>query len=287
MDFPTFLIQLLNSVQYGLLLFMLAAGLTLIFGIMGVVNLAHGSFYMLGAYLAYALSGFFGSLTLTLIFGSLLAVVFGLALEWLLFRHFYKRDHLDQVLLTFGLIYIFEELRSMLWGDDVHSVAIPELLSASIPLTDNLSYPVYRLFISGVCLALAIGLYLLISKTRLGMKIRAGAFNRDMAESLGINIKRIHAIVFALGIALAAVAGMVAAPVSSVYPNMGSQVLIMCFVVVVIGGIGSVKGALVSALLVGLVDTFGKVLLPSMSGMLVYMLMAAVLLWKPEGLFKQ
>ncbi len=287
MDFPTFLIQLLNSVQYGLLLFMLAAGLTLIFGIMGVVNLAHGSFYMLGAYLAYALSGFFGSLTLTLIFGSLMAVVFGLALEWLLFRHFYQRDHLDQVLLTFGLIYIFEELRSMLWGDDVHSVAIPELLNASIPLTENLSYPVYRLFISGVCLALAVGLYLLISKTRLGMKIRAGAFNRDMAESLGINIKRIHAIVFALGIALAAVAGMVAAPVSSVYPNMGSQVLIMCFVVVVIGGIGSVKGALVSALLVGLVDTFGKVLLPSMSGMLVYMLMAAVLLWKPEGLFKQ
>ena len=287
MDFPTFLIQLLNSVQYGLLLFMLAAGLTLIFGIMGIVNLAHGSFYMLGAYLAYALSGFFGSLTLALIVGSLLAVAFGLALEWLLFRHFYQRDHLDQVLLTFGLIYIFEELRSMLWGDDVHSVAIPELLSASIPLTDNLSYPVYRLFISGVCLALAAGLYLLISKTRLGMKIRAGAFNRDMAESLGINIKRIHAIVFALGIALAAVAGMVAAPVSSVYPNMGSQVLIMCFVVVVIGGIGSVKGALVSALLVGLVDTFGKVLLPSMSGMLVYMLMAAVLLWKPEGLFKQ
>lgn len=287
MDFPTFLIQLLNSVQYGLLLFMLAAGLTLIFGIMGVVNLAHGSFYMLGAYLAYALSGFFGSLTLTLIFGSLLAVAFGLALEWLLFRHFYQRDHLDQVLLTFGLIYIFEELRSILWGDDVHSVAIPELLNASIPLTDNLSYPVYRLFISGVCLALAVGLYLLISKTRLGMKIRAGAFNRDMAESLGINIKRIHAIVFALGIALAAVAGMVAAPVSSVYPNMGSQVLIMCFVVVVIGGIGSVKGALVSALLVGLVDTFGKVLLPAMSGMLVYMLMAAVLLWKPEGLFKQ
>lgn len=287
MDFPTFLIQLLNSVQYGLLLFMLAAGLTLIFGIMGVVNLAHGSFYMLGAYLAYALSGLFGSLTLALIVGSLLAVAFGLSLEWLLFRHFYKRDHLDQVLLTFGLIYIFEELRSMLWGDDVHSVAIPELLSASIPLTDNLSYPVYRLFISGVCLALAAGLYLLISKTRLGMKIRAGAFNRDMAESLGINIKRIHAIVFALGIALAAVAGMVAAPVSSVYPNMGSQVLIMCFVVVVIGGIGSVKGAMVSALLVGLVDTFGKVLLPAMSGMLVYMLMAAVLLWKPEGLFKQ
>ena len=287
MDFPTFLIQLLNSVQYGLLLFMLAAGLTLIFGIMGVVNLAHGSFYMLGAYLAYWLSGYFGSLTLALLGGVVLAVLFGLALEWLLFCHFYQRDHLDQVLLTFGLIYIFEELRSMLWGDDVHGVPIPELLSASIPLTDNLSYPVYRLFMSGVCIALAVGLYLLISKTRLGMKIRAGAFNRDMAESLGINIKRIHAVVFALGVGLAAVAGIVAAPVSSVYPNMGSQVLIMCFVVVVIGGIGSVRGALISALLVGLVDTFGKVLLPSMAGMMVYMLMATVLLWKPEGLFKQ
>ncbi|MDO8768864.1 MAG: branched-chain amino acid ABC transporter permease [Burkholderiaceae bacterium] len=287
MDFPTFLIQLLNSVQYGLLLFMLAAGLTLIFGIMGVVNLAHGSFYMLGAYLAYSLSGLFDSLTLAILAGIVLSVVFGLALEWLLFRHFYERDHLDQVLLTFGLIYIFEELRSMLWGDDVHGVTIPALLSASIPLTDNLSYPVYRLFMSGICVALALGLYWLIAKTRLGMKIRAGAFNRDMTEALGINIKLIHAVVFALGVGLAAVAGMIAAPVSSVYPNMGSQVLIMCFVVVVIGGIGSVRGALISALLVGLVDTFGKVLLPAVSGMLVYILMAAVLLWKPEGLFKQ
>ena len=287
MTLPTFLIQLLNSMQYGLLLFMLAAGLTLIFGIMGVVNLAHGSFYMLGAYLAYSLSGAFGSLTLAILGGAVLSVVFGLALEWLLFRHFYQRDHLDQVLLTFGLIYIFEELRSMLWGDDVHGVAVPAVLDWSIPLTDTLSYPVYRLFMSGVCLLLAIGLYLLISKTRLGMKIRAGAFNRDMTEALGVNSKRIQAIVFALGVGLASVAGMIAAPVSSVYPNMGSQVLIMCFVVVVIGGIGSVRGALIAALLVGFVDTFGKVLLPSMAGMLVYMLMAAVLLWKPEGLFKQ
>ena len=287
MDFPTFLIQLLNSVQYGLLLFMLAAGLTLIFGIMGVVNLAHGSFYMLGAYLAYALSGLFGSLTLAILAGVVMALLFGLLLERLLFRYFYQRDHLDQVLLTFGLIYIFEELRSILWGDDVHGVKVPELLSASIPLTDTLSYPVYRLFMSAVCIALALGLYWLISKTRLGMKIRAGAFNRDMAGALGIDITRIHALVFALGVGLAAMAGIIAAPVSSVYPNMGSQVLIMCFVVVVIGGIGSVRGALISALLVGLVDTFGKVLLPQVAGMLVYMLMAAVLLWKPEGLFAQ
>ena len=287
MDLANFLIQLLNSVQYGLLLFMLAAGLTLIFGIMGVVNLAHGSFYMLGAYLGYALCAAWGSLTLAIAGGTALSVLFGLALERLLFRHFYHRDHLDQVLLTFGLIYIFEEMRSILWGDDVHGVPVPAALEWSIPLTENLSYPVYRLFMSGVCLLLAAGLYLLISITRLGMKIRAGAFNRDMTESLGINIQRIHAIVFAMGVALAAVAGMVAAPVSSVYPNMGSQVLIMCFVVVVIGGIGSIRGALIAALLVGLVDTFGKVLLPQVASMLVYVLMALVLLWRPQGLFKQ
>jgi branched-chain amino acid transport system permease protein len=287
MDLANFLIQLLNSVQYGLLLFMLAAGLTLIFGIMGVVNLAHGAFYMLGAYLAWSLSSLTGSFTLAIVGGAVLSVIFGLALERLLFRHFYQRDHLDQVLLTFGLIYIFEEMRSILWGDEVHGVKVPDLLSALIPLTDTQSYPVYRLFMSGVCIALAICLYLLISKTRLGMKIRAGAFNRDMTEALGVNIKLIHTIVFAIGVTLATVAGMIASPISSVYPNMGSQVLIMCFVVVVIGGIGSVRGALIAALLVGLVDTFGKVLLPHVAGMLVYMLMAAVLLWKPEGLFKQ
>ena len=286
MDLANFSIQLLNGVQYGLLLFMLAAGLTLIFGIMGVVNLAHGSFYMLGAYLAWSLSSLTGSFTLAVVGGALLSVVFGLALERVLFRRFYDRDHLDQVLLTFGLIYVFEELRSILWGDDVHGVQVPDLLSAAIPLTDTLSYPVYRLFISGVCVALAAGLYLLISKTRLGMKIRAGAFNRDMAEALGVNTTLVHAIVFAIGVALATVAGIVAAPVSSVYPNMGAQVLIMCFVVVVIGGFGLVCGVLIAALLVGLVDTFGKVLLPQLAGMLAYMLMAAVLLWKPEGLFR-
>ncbi|WP_298431019.1 branched-chain amino acid ABC transporter permease [Ottowia sp.] len=287
MNIADFLIQTLNSVQYGLLLFMLAAGLTLIFGIMGVVNLAHGSFYMLGAYLAYSLSSMLGSFTLAILAGVVLSVLFGLLLERVLFRFFYQRDHLDQVLMTFGLIYIFEELRSILWGDDVHGVPIPPLLTGSIPLTDTLSYPIYRLFMAGLCVLLAIGLYLLISKTRLGMKIRAGAFNRDMTESLGINIKLIHAVVFAIGVALASVAGMIAAPISSVYPNMGAPVLIMCFVVVVIGGIGSVRGALIAALLVGFVDTFGKVLLPQVSAMLVYMLMAVVLLWKPEGLFKQ
>jgi branched-chain amino acid transport system permease protein len=287
MDFATFLIQLLNSFQYGLLLFMLAAGLTLIFGIMGVVNLAHGSFYMLGAYMAYSLSAYLGSLTLALLVGSLLSVVLGLALERLLFKHFYQRDHLDQVLLTFGLVYIFEEFRSMIWGDDVHGVTIPALLSASLPLTETLSYPVYRLAMSAGCIVLALGLYFLIAKTKLGMKIRAGAFDTPMATALGINIKLIHAVVFSVGVLLACIAGMIAAPISSVYPNMGSSVLIMCFVVVVIGGIGSVRGALIASLLVGLVDTFGKVLLPSMAGMLVYILMAVVLLWKPQGLFEK
>jgi branched-chain amino acid transport system permease protein len=242
---------------------------------------------MLGAYLAWFLARKLGSLPAAIVAGAVLAVAFGWLLEKLLFRHFYKRDHLDQVLLTFGLIYVFEEMRSILWGDDVHGVDIPSALAASIPLTENLSYPVYRLFMSGVCIVLALALYVLISKTRLGMKIRAGAFNHDMTEALGVNIKRIHAIVFAIGVTLAMVAGMIAAPISSVYPNMGSQVLIMCFVVVVIGGIGSVRGALIAALLVGAVDTFGKVLLPQLSGMLVYMLMAAVLLFKPEGLFRQ
>ena len=287
MDLANFFIQLLNSVQYGLLLFLLAAGLTLIFGIMGVVNLAHGAFYMLGAYMAYALTAAWGNLALAIVVGTLLSVALGWLLEKILFRHFYHRSHLDQVLLTFGLIYIFEELRSMLWGDDVHNVAVPALLDWSIQLTDNLSYPAYRLFMLAMCSALALALWFMISKTKLGMKIRAGAFNSDMAQSLGINIVRLHALVFAMGVALAALGGMLISPLSSVYPHMGAQVLIMCFVVVVIGGIGSVRGALTAALLVGLVDTFGKVLLPQFASMLVYVLMALVLLYKPEGLFKQ
>ena len=287
MDLANFFIQLLNSVQYGLLLFLLAAGLTLIFGIMGVVNLAHGSFYMLGAYMAYALTAAWDNLALAILAGTLISIAAGWLLEKLLFKHFYHRSHLEQVLLTFGLIYIFEELRSMLWGDDVHNVGVPAVLDWSIQLTDTLSYPAYRLFMLAMCSALALGLWLLISKTKLGMKIRAGAFNSDMAQALGINIVRLHSLVFAMGVALAALSGMLIAPLSSVYPHMGAQVLIMCFVVVVIGGIGSVRGALTAALLVGLVDTFGKVLLPQFASMLVYVLMALVLLYKPEGLFKQ
>ena len=287
MDFAFFLIQLLNGLQYGLLLFLVASGLTLIFGIMGIINLAHCSFYMVGAYLAWSLASMTGSLSAAILLGVVLTVLLGVALEWLLIRRLYERDHLYQVLLTYGLILVFEEMRSIVWGDDVHGVPVPALLEHSIPLTENLSYPVYRLVISAVCLLLALGMYLLIARTRLGMMIRAGSSNRDMVQSLGINIRLIYTLIFALGVALAAFAGMINAPLSSVFPNMGGGVLIICFVVVVIGGIGSVKGALVASLLIGLAETFGQVLVPEVAGMIVYLLMAAVLVWRPEGLFRK
>ena len=287
MDIGTFLIQLLNSVQYGLLLFLIASGLTLIFGIMGIINLAHGSFYMIGAYMAFSLSSLTGSLLIAIVLGIVLSVVLGVFLEWALFSRLYQRDHLEQVLLTYGLILVFEELRSLIVGNDVHGVAVPEIFNWSIPLTATLSYPVYRLLMSAVCIVLAGLLYLLIAKTRLGMMIRAGASNREMVQSLGLNINLVYRLVFALGVALAAFAGMLGAPVSSVYPGMGTGVLIICFVVVVIGGIGSVWGALVASLLIGLADTFGKVLIPGAAGVTVYLLMAAILLWRPEGLFRR
>ena len=286
MDAYTLLIQLLNGVQYGLLLFLVASGLTLIFGIMGIINLAHGSFYMVGAYMAFAFSSATGSLLAGVVMGLGLSVGLGVALEWGLFSRLYQRDHLDQVLLTYGLILVFEELRSLLVGNDVHGVPVPPLLAGSIPLTSTLAYPVYRLFISAVCLAVAVLLWVLIQRTRLGMMIRAGASNREMVQSLGLNVRLVYRLVFALGVALAALAGMIAAPVSSVYPGMGTHVLIICFVVVVMGGIGSVRGALFAALLIGVVDTFGRVFLPQAAGVTVYLIMAAVLLWRPEGLFR-
>lgn len=291
MDLATFLIQCLNSLQYGLLLFLVASGLTLIFGIMGVINLAHGSFYMIGAYMAFALAPpvaatFGGGFFATLAVGTVLAVALGYALEWAFYSYLYEREHLQQVLMTYGLILVFEEARSLIVGDDVHGVPVPPLLAGTIPLGEMMTYPVYRLFISGVCLLLAVGMWWVFTRTRLGMMIRAGSANREMVQSLGIDITFLYRVVFAAGVAIAVFAGMVAAPVSSVYPGMGSQVLIICFVVVVIGGIGSIRGALLAALLIGFVDTFGKVLLPQAAGVLVYVLMALILLWKPDGLFK-
>ena len=291
MDLAIFLIQCLNSLQYGLLLFLVASGLTLIFGIMGVINLAHGSFYMIGAYMAFALAPvvgatFGGGFFATMFVGVVLAVLLGYALEWAFYSYLYEREHLQQVLMTYGLILVFEEFRSLIVGDDVHGVKAPDILAGTIALGDTMTYPVYRLFISGVCLLLALGMYLVFTRTRLGMMIRAGSTNREMVQSLGVDIQFLYRVVFAAGVAIAVLAGMVAAPVSSVYPNMGGQVLIICFVVVVIGGIGSIRGALLAALLIGFVDTFGKVLLPQAAGVLVYVLMALILLWKPDGLFK-
>ena len=279
-----YLIQLLNAVQYGLLLFLLASGLTLIFGIMGVINLAHGSFYMIGAYLAYWFAKLTGSLWLAIPIGIVIAFAIGLLLETAIFSRLYKRDHLYQVLLTFGLILIFEELRSILFGDEVHGVAIPALLDYSIPLTDTLSYPVYRLFITAVCLAVAGLLYFVIHKTRIGMMIRAGTSNREMAASLGVNIPLLFALVFAVGMCLAAFAGAIAAPISSVFPGMGNQILIICFVVVVIGGIGSINGAMIASLAIGFADTIGKVIAAEYSAIAVYLVMALILLWRPQGI---
>jgi branched-chain amino acid transport system permease protein len=250
---------------------------------MGVINLAHGSFYMIGAYMAFTLSSLTGNFALALVLGLVLAVAFGYLLEWGFFSFLYEREHLMQVLMTYGLILVFEELRSILVGDDVHGVPVPAWLAGGISIGNDMSYPVYRLFISGVCLAVAGGMYYMIKKTRLGMMVRAGSTNREMVQSLGINISLLYRLVFAAGVALAVLAGMIAAPVASVYPGMGSQVLIICFVVVVIGGIGSVKGALVAALLIGFVDTFGKVFWRQAAGALVYLLMAVILLWKPEA----
>lgn len=292
MDPIIFLIQCLNAVQYGLLLFLVASGLTLIFGIMGIINLAHGSFYMIGAYMAFALQPVVeqylgGGFVVTLAACILLATLLGYVLEWAFFSFLYHRDHLQQVLMTYGLILVFEELRSLIIDNDVHGVAAPEWLSGSISLGGVMTYPVYRLFISVVCLLVAALLYWVLGRTRLGMMIRAGASNREMISSLGIDINRLYRVVFAIGVALAALAGAIAAPVSSVYPGMGNSILIICFVVVVIGGIGSIKGAFLAAMLVGFVDTFGQVFFPDVAGVLVYVLMAGILLFKPEGLFKQ
>jgi branched-chain amino acid transport system permease protein len=288
LDFATFLVQCLNAVQYGLLLFLVASGLTLIFGIMGIINLAHGSFYMLGAYLAFVLAPAFGdNFLLMLVVGVVLSALFGFVLEWVFFSFLYRREHLQQVLMTYALILVFEETRAMLVGNDVHGVPTPSWLAGSFALGNLMSYPWYRLFASAACVIVAGALYWVVNRTRLGMMIRAGASNRDMVRGLGIDIKLLYRVVFAGGVALAALAGMIAAPMSSVYPGMGSSVLIICFVVVVIGGIGSITGALVASLLVGFVDTFGKVFFAEYSGIGVYLLMAIVLVWRPEGLMKR
>ena len=287
MNLAGLLAQILNGVQYGLLLFLIASGLTLVFGVMGVINLAHGSLFMIGAYTAFVVAKATGVFWLALPAGILGGIALGVLLELSLFRRLYRREHLDQVLLTFALILIFEELRSLTVGNDFYSVPIPALLDFSVPITAGFSYSAYRFAVIAICLALAGLLFLWIDRTRFGAIIRASAENPEMINVLGIDARRVHLTVFALGTALALSAGVLAAPLYSVYPGMGDNFLIISFVVVVIGGLGSVVGALWSALLIGLVDTLGKAYLPGAAGLVVYLLMAAVLLWRPSGLFGQ
>ncbi len=282
-----FLAQTLNGVQYGLLLFLISSGLTLVFGVMGIINLAHGSLFMIGAYLAYVVAKASGSFWLALPAGILGGILLGAILERGLFKHFYKREHLDQVLLTFALILLAEEARSFLVGNDFHSVPVPKLLDFSIPITAGFSYSAYRFAVIGLCLLLALALFYWIERTRMGALVRAVAEKPEMVDCLGIDARKVYVTVFAVGTALAMTAGVLAAPLYSVYPNMGDGFLIISFVVVVIGGLGSIQGAFWSALLIGLVDTLGKAYLPAVAGLMIYVLMAAVLLWRPAGLFGQ
>ncbi|WP_165857538.1 branched-chain amino acid ABC transporter permease [Marinobacter sp. JSM 1782161] len=285
MSTELFVVQLINGLQYGLLLFLIASGLTLVFGVMGILNLAHGSMYMVGAYLVWYFVTVTGSFTLAALLSAAIALALGILIERVLIQRLYHRNHLDQVLLTIGMIFVFNALQSILWGNDPYGVAVPAALDASIPFTENSSYPVYRIFAAVLCIAIAAALYFMVSRTRLGMLIRAGESNREMVEALGVNIKSLYTIVFAIGVMLAAVSGIIAAPIRSIVPGMGESVLITCFVVVVVGGMGSIRGAFVGALLVGLISTFAAVLMPGLSNMIIYIFMILVLLVKPQGLF--
>jgi branched-chain amino acid transport system permease protein len=285
MDLAGLLAQILNGVQYGLLLFLISSGLTLIFGVMRVINLAHGSLFMIGAYLAYVMAGVTGSLWVALPAALLGGALFGALLERVLFRRFREREHLDQVLLTFALILLFEEGRSALLDNQFHSVAVPAILDFSVQVTAKFAYSAYRIAVLGICLGIATLMFIGVERTRIGSAIRAAAENAEMVDLLGIDARRLHTLVFAAGTALAMLAGALAAPLQSVYPGMGDGFLIISFVVVVIGGLGSIAGAFWSALLIGLIDTLGKAYVPQVAGTAIYVLMAAVLLWRPTGLF--
>jgi len=281
----TLLAQLLNGIQYGLLLFLISSGLTLIFGVMGVINLAHGSLFMIGAYLAYVVANVTGSFWLAPPAAVAGGLLFGALLETGLFRRFRDREHLDQVLLTFALILLFEEARSLLVDNQFHSVAVPALLDFSVPIAGGFAYSAYRIAVLGICLIVAGIMVLTVERTKIGSAIRAAAENPEMLGLLGLNASRIHRLVFAAGTALAMLAGALAAPLQSVYPNMGDGFLILSFIVVVIGGLGSITGAFWAALLVGLIDTLGKAYVPQLAGVAVCGMMALVLLVRPAGLF--
>ena len=297
-----FIEQCLNGVQLGMLLFLLAAGLTLIFGIMDLVNLAHGSLYMLGAYFAASFVAWFDSFFIGVPLALLATLVVGMAVEVIAMRRLYGRDHLDHVLGTFGLILFFNELVRLIWGPAGMTLFLPSWLNAAVPVLPGLYYPLYRVVIIVVTILVALFLYGLVMRTRLGMLIRAGASNREMVGALGINIKLLYTFVFGLGAALAGFAGLMQAPILTVQIGMGENILIIAFVVIVIGGIGSIRGAFVASLFVGMVDTIGRAFFPdllrlvlskeaaataapALSSMMIYLVMAAVLVLRPEGLF--
>jgi branched-chain amino acid transport system permease protein len=294
--------QALNGIQFGVTLFLMAAGLTLVFGIMNLVNLAHGSLYMLGAYLAATFFHRTGSFLLAVALALGATLVIGIVVELIALRTLYERDHLDQVLATFGLILFFNETVAMIWGRSAIYTKLPGWLAGHVQLLPGIRYPVYRALVIVVGLLVAVLLWLLVNRTRLGMLIRAGASNRTMVGALGVNIRLLYTLVFGLGAALAGLAGLMAGPIYAVQIGMGEEILIQVFVVIVIGGIGSIKGALVGALVVGMVDTLGRAFLrptlatvlspsaadsagPALASVLIYILMAAVLFFRPQGLF--
>ena len=302
MDWILLLEQCLNGLQLGILLFLLAAGLTLVFGIMDLVNLAHGSLYMMGAYFAATFAGWTESFLLGALLALPAALLLGILVEVVALRTLYSRDHLDQVLATFGLILFFNELARIVWGPAGLDLPLPAFLETSVEILPGVPYPAYRVAIIVVGLAVAGGLYALVSHTRVGMLIRAGASNREMAGALGVDIRLLYTLVFGLGTVLAALAGLMAAPILTVQVGMGESILILAFVVIVIGGIGSIRGAFAAAVLVGLIDTVGRAFLadllrlflanqaaetagPALSSMLIYILMAAILAIRPQGLF--
>jgi branched-chain amino acid transport system permease protein len=297
-----FIEQCLNGVQLGMLLFLLAAGLTLIFGIMDLVNLAHGSLYMLGAYFAATFAALTGSFVLAAVLALGATLLVGMAVEVIAMRRLYGRDHLDHVLGTFGLILFFNELVRLVWGPEGMSLPLPDALNTAVHILPGVYYPAYRIVIIAATVAVALALYFVVMRTRVGMLIRAGASNREMVGALGINIKLLYTFVFGLGAALAGFAGLMQAPILTVQIGMGENILILAFVVIIIGGIGSIRGAFIASIFVGLVDTIGRAFLPdllrlfmstntastvgpALSSMLIYLLMALVLVLRPEGLF--
>jgi branched-chain amino acid transport system permease protein len=302
MDMTLLAAQLLNGLQLGILLFLLASGLSLIFGIMDFVNLAHGSLYMVGAFFCATLSQWTDSFILGVILALPATAIVGLLVEVIVVRQLYQRDHLDHVLATFGLILVFDTATQMIWGPDGLVIALPAWLDGHVELFGNIVLPTYRIAIILVGLSVAAGLFLIVTKTRLGMRIRAGASNRDMIGALGVDINMLFTLVFAMGAVLAGLAGMMVTPISQASVGMGNSIIIVTFVVIVIGGIGSIKGAFAAAMIVGLIDTMGRSYLdglfklfmsdqnaetsaPAISAMLIYILMAAILAIRPQGLF--